>query len=110
MAGDRPACDATVPEPGDGAHTDHGEAAQLLRRSILRNLVPLQRMRARTRLEQRYTRYRQIGSTHSWVHGILERRFAHLADRIGGAFSRVKNRSSIVRRRVDFGEEPDIPV
>jgi acetyl-CoA carboxylase carboxyl transferase subunit beta len=102
--------DATVPEPGDGAHTDHAEAAQLLRRSILRNLVPLQRMRVKTRLEQRYTRYRQIGSTHSWIRGTLERRLAHLADRIGGTLSRIKNRSSIVRRRVDFGEEPDIPV
>ncbi len=101
---------ATVPEPGDGAHTDHSEAAQLLRRSILRSLVPLQRMRTKSRLEQRYTRYRQIGSTHSWIRGSLERRLAHLFDRIGGAFSRVKNRSSIIRRRVDFGEEPDIPV
>jgi len=101
--------DATVPEPGDGAHTDHAEAAQILRRSILRNLVPLQRIRTRARLEQRYTRYRQIGSTHSWLRGTLERRFAHLADRIGGAVGRVKNRSSIVRR-ADFADEPDIPV
>jgi len=102
--------DATVAEPGEGAHTDHAEAAQILTRSILRNLVPLQRMRTKTRLEQRYTRYRQIGSTHSWIRGTIERRLAHVADRIGGAFSRIKNRSSILRRLVDSSEEPDIPV
>ncbi len=102
--------DTTVPEPGEGAHTDHAEAAQILRRSILRHLVPLQRMRAKRRMEQRYSRYREIGSTHSWLRGALDRRLAHFADRIAGAWTRFRSRSSIVRRRVDFGEEPDIPV
>lgn len=102
--------DATVPEPGDGAHTDHAEAAQLLRRSILRQLIGLQRMRTKRLLERRYQRYRQMGSTHSWVRGRLERQLAHLSDRLGGMVDRVRNRSAIVRRRVDFGEEPDIPV
>ncbi|HEY4668478.1 MAG TPA: carboxyl transferase domain-containing protein [Tepidiformaceae bacterium] len=102
--------DATVPEPGEGAHTDHAEAAQLLRRSILRQLLVAQRTRTKRRVEQRYQRYRQIGSTHSWVRGRLERRMAHLSDMLGGMLDRVRNRSAIVRRRVDFGDEPDIPV
>jgi len=102
--------DGTVPEPGDGAHTDHAEAAQLLRRSILRQLLAIQKMRPKRRLEKRYQRYRQLGSTHSWLRGRLERRMAHLTDRLGGMVDRVRNRSAIVRRRVEFGDEPDIPV
>jgi len=102
--------DGTVPEPGDGAHTNHEEAALLLRRSIRRELIRLQRMRPKTRLEHRYERYREIGSTRSWVRGTLERRLAHLFDRIGGATSRVRGRSSYLRRRVEFGDHPDIPL
>jgi acetyl-CoA carboxylase carboxyl transferase subunit beta len=102
--------DATVSEPGEGAHTDHNEAALLLRRSILRELTRVQRVRARRRLERRYARYREVGSTHSWLRGTIERRLAHLFDRAGGAWERLRGRTSPFRRRVDFGEHPDIPV
>ena len=102
--------DSTVSEPGDGAHTDHHEAAMLLRRSILRELTRIQRVRTKRLLERRYQRYRQIGSTHSWLRGTLERRLAHLFDRVGGTLERWRGRSSNLRRRVDFGDHPDIPV
>ena len=101
--------DHTVPEPGDGAHTDHAETALLLRRSILRELSSVQRLRPKRRLERRYVRYRQIGSTRSWIRGRIERRMAHLNDRIGGFIDRVRNRTT-VRRRFDYGDEGDIPV
>lgn len=101
--------DHTVPEPGDGAHTDHGEAALLLRRAILRELSRIQRIRTKKRLERRYARYRQIGSTRSWIRGRLERRMAHLTDRLGGFVSRLRDRSAI-RRRADYGDERDIAV
>ncbi len=100
--------DATVPEPGEGAHTDHNEAAMLLRRSILRELGGLRRQRARRRLDRRYSRYRQIGSTRSWVRGTLERRSAHVVDRIGAWWDRFR-RNSPARRRDDLGQE-DIAV
>lgn len=100
--------DHTVPEPGEGAHTDHGEAAMLLRRSILRELARAQREKGKRRVERRYARYRQIGSTRSWVRGRLERRMAHLQDRIGGMMDRLRGRT--IRRRLDFGDETDIPV
>jgi acetyl-CoA carboxylase alpha subunit len=102
--------DSTVSEPGDGAHTDHNEAAMLLRRSILRELTRIQRVRTKRLLERRYERYRQIGSTHSWLRGTLERRLAHLFDRTGGTLDRLRGRSTNLRRRVDFGDHPDIPV
>jgi len=102
--------DVTVPEPGDGAHTDHLEAALLLRRGILRELTRTQGLRTKTRLERRYNRYREVGSTRSWLRGTFERRMAHLLDRLGGMRDRLRSRSSNLRRRVDFGDHPDIPV
>ncbi len=101
--------DATVPEPGDGAHTNHVEAAHLLRRAILRQLTTIQRTRPKRLLERRYARYRQTGSTHSWVRGTLERRLAHLTDRIAAAVNRVRRRPA-ARTVRDFGDHPDIPV
>ncbi|MCC6383202.1 MAG: acetyl-CoA carboxylase carboxyltransferase subunit alpha/beta [Dehalococcoidia bacterium] len=100
--------DATVPEPGDGAHTNHQEAAALLRRSILRELTTLQRQRPKRRLERRYERYRHTGSTRSWLRGTLERRLAHLFDRIGGIADRLRGRA-VGRRRGDY-EDMDIAV
>jgi len=80
----------------------------LLRRSILRELARVQRTKAKRRTEQRYARYRQIGSTRSWVRGRLERRLAHLQDRIGAMMDRFRGRAR--RRRFDFGSDTDIPV
>ena len=102
--------DVTVAEPGDGAHTDHLESALLLRRSILRELTRIEGMRPKKRLERRYDRYREVGSTRSWLRGTMERRLAHLFDRLGGTRDRLRTRSSNLRRRVDFGDHPDIPV
>lgn len=102
--------DATVPEPGDGAHTNHAEAALLLRRGILRELTKVQRARPKKRLQARYARYRETGSTRSWVRGTLERRLAHLIDRIAGAWDRLRGRSSNLRRFADLGDNQDIAV
>ncbi len=102
--------DHTVPEPGEGAHTDHAETAILVRRRVLRELASLQRTRAKRRVEQRYARYRQIGSTRSWIRGRMERRIAHFTDRLGGLLDRVRDRSAM-KRRFDYGgDESDIPV
>ncbi|MCC6958457.1 MAG: acetyl-CoA carboxylase carboxyl transferase subunit beta [Dehalococcoidia bacterium] len=102
--------DQTVAEPGEGAHTDHAETALILRRAILRELARTQRVRSKRRLEQRYTRYRSIGSTRSWLRGRLERRLAHFTDRLGGWMDRMRDRSSM-RRRYEFGgDESDIAV
>lgn len=98
--------DHTVPEPGDGAHTDHAEAAMLLRRSILRELARTRREKSKRRIERRYARYRQIGSTRSWLRGRLERRLAHLRDRAGAMADRLRGKT--LRRRFDLGDETDI--
>jgi hypothetical protein len=64
-------------------------------------------MGQKRRLEARYARYRETGSTRSRVRGRLERRWAHLQDRIGGVVDRLRGRA--FRRRADFPDE-GIPV
>lgn len=100
--------DHTVPEPGEGAHTDHAEASALLRRAIVRELARLRRARTKRRLEQRYARYREMGSTRSWLRGRLERRWAHLQDRLGGMLSRLHGRA--LGRRLEYPDDGSIPV
>lgn len=101
--------DRTITEPGEGAHTDHAETALLVRRGVLRELTRIQRLRPKARMERRYTRYREIGSTRSWLRGRLERRIAHLTDRLAGIRERLFRRGGAVGRR-DLGDEPNIPV
>jgi acetyl-CoA carboxylase alpha subunit len=101
--------DALVPEPGEGAHTNPDETATILRRAILRELVRVQEMSPRRRRFRRYNRYRHAGTTRARVRGTLERRLAHLFDRLGATWDRVRRRNA-GRRRIDAGDSPEIPV
>ncbi len=53
--------DIVVPEPGEGAHTDHAETARRLRSVIVRQLDILGTLPIDELLEQRYLRYRRMG-------------------------------------------------
>lgn len=102
--------DATISEPAEGAHTDPEETAQMIARSVLSRLAELRRKRQRRRLEDRYDRYRQIGTTHSSLRGRLDRRIAHLSDRIHGAIARLRRQPRGIRRWSETGDEPTIPL
>jgi acetyl-CoA carboxylase carboxyl transferase subunit alpha len=53
--------DAIVPEPPGGAHTDHGVAAQQLRRALVEQLAALEEVPLDALVEHRARRYRDIG-------------------------------------------------
>ncbi|HYM82689.1 MAG TPA: acetyl-CoA carboxylase carboxyltransferase subunit alpha [Candidatus Dormibacteraeota bacterium] len=53
--------DRVVDEPGEGAHTDHGETARRLRTIVLEELARLDRMPIDELVELRYRRYRSMG-------------------------------------------------
>jgi acetyl-CoA carboxylase carboxyl transferase subunit alpha len=53
--------DAIVPEPGDGAHTDHAAAAQLLGDALGESLEQLERQSGDELRRQRRVRFRTIG-------------------------------------------------
>lgn len=54
--------DEIVPEPSGGAHSNHKEAAELLRGALVRNLDPLAKMTVKDLLAQRYAKFRRIGA------------------------------------------------
>lgn len=54
--------DEIVPEPLGGAHKDWDTAAELLKESLLRNLAELNRLSPDQLVQQRYDRFRRIGS------------------------------------------------
>ncbi|MFM2105510.1 MAG: hypothetical protein RL338_542 [Chloroflexota bacterium] len=54
--------DVVVPEPGDGAHTDHAETARRLRRVVVGQLDRLAELSLDDLLDLRYARYRTLGA------------------------------------------------
>jgi acetyl-CoA carboxylase alpha subunit len=53
--------DAIVPEPGDGAHTDHDEAARLLGDALRESLDELEGQSGDDLRRRRRVRFRTIG-------------------------------------------------
>jgi acetyl-CoA carboxylase carboxyl transferase subunit alpha len=54
--------DEVVPEPTGGAHSNHKEAAELLRAAIVRHLEPLCKLSAGELSAQRYEKFRRMGA------------------------------------------------
>jgi hypothetical protein len=54
--------DIVVPEPREGAHTDHVETARRLKAVIVDRLAALDELTVTQLLESRYLRYRAMGS------------------------------------------------
>jgi acetyl-CoA carboxylase carboxyl transferase subunit alpha len=54
--------DQVVPEPGEGAHTDHAETARRLRAAIVEQLDLLGAIPLDELIERRYARYRALGA------------------------------------------------
>jgi acetyl-CoA carboxylase carboxyl transferase subunit alpha len=53
--------DEVIPEPPGGAHSNHKEAAETLRASLIRHLEELGKLSVEDLLEQRYKKFRSIG-------------------------------------------------
>ena len=52
--------DEIVPEPVWGAHSNHKEAAELLRAALVKNLEPLSKLSVKDLVSQRYEKFRRI--------------------------------------------------
>ena len=57
--------DAIIPEPPEGAHTDHAAAAQALQQALVAQLATLEDVDIEELLAQRAHRYRGIGVFHA---------------------------------------------
>ncbi|MFO0416867.1 MAG: carboxyl transferase domain-containing protein, partial [Pseudomonadota bacterium] len=53
--------DDIVPEPVGGAHSNHKEAAELLRAALVNHLEPLSKMVVKDLVAKRYEKFRKIG-------------------------------------------------
>lgn len=65
--------DDVVPEPGEGAHTDPGEAARLLKEVLSCHLLELNRRSPRKLLNERYEKYMSMGQTGSFWQELIKR-------------------------------------
>ncbi|MBI1898339.1 MAG: acetyl-CoA carboxylase carboxyltransferase subunit alpha [Acidobacteria bacterium] len=54
--------DSAIPEPGEGAHTDHDAAAELLRQTLRSALAELSRLSPQQLIEDRYEKFRRMGN------------------------------------------------
>lgn len=54
--------DEIVAEPSGGAHSNHKEAAELLRAALVRNLEPLSKLKVKDLVAERYEKFRRIGA------------------------------------------------
>jgi acetyl-CoA carboxylase carboxyl transferase subunit alpha len=59
--------DAVIPEPENGAHSDHDAAAEILRTHLRQQLQELQNIDVETRLQDRYRKFRSMGVIESSV-------------------------------------------
>jgi len=53
--------DEIVAEPVGGAHSNHKEAAELLKAALIRNLEPLAKLKVKEMLDKRYEKFRKMG-------------------------------------------------
>ena len=53
--------DEVVAEPVGGAHSNHKEAAELLKAALIRNLEPLAKLKVKEMLDKRYEKFRKMG-------------------------------------------------
>ena len=54
--------DGIIPEPPDGAHENHDEAARLLKEQLLRSLQELSNLGDHEAIQQRYKKFRKMGN------------------------------------------------
>jgi acetyl-CoA carboxylase carboxyl transferase subunit alpha len=54
--------DGIIPEPQDGAHENHDEAARLLKDQLVRSLEELSALSDAEAIQQRYEKFRKMGN------------------------------------------------
>jgi acetyl-CoA carboxylase carboxyl transferase beta subunit/acetyl-CoA carboxylase carboxyl transferase alpha subunit len=70
--------DAIVPEPEGGAHTSPDEAARLLRRALMQELLNVQGVYSRTLVRRRQRKYRRVGEYGSRFRNTVRRELRSL--------------------------------
>ena len=83
--------DIVVPEPEVGAHTDHDEAARLLKNVLLRQLLELQQVPRSKLVKERYKKYRRIGEYSSYFRAAFSKDISDMQDLLQRSVSRLRH-------------------
>jgi hypothetical protein len=78
--------DAIVPEPEGGAHTSPDEAARLLRRALMQELLNVQGVYSRTLVRRRQRKYRRVGEYGSRFRNTVRRELRSVSAGISATF------------------------
>ncbi len=82
--------DVVVPEPKGGAHSDPDEAARLLKRFLLDELVKIQRLHPRTLVRERYHKFRHMGRYSSRLSVAISRERAQIQEYLSHRLEELK--------------------
>jgi len=82
--------DVVVPEPKGGAHADPDEAARLLKRFILDELVQIQRLHPRTLVRERYHKFRHMGRYSSRISVVISKERAQIQEYLSRRLEELK--------------------
>ena len=82
--------DVVVPEPKGGAHADPDEAARLLKRFILDELVQIQRLPPRTPVRERYHKFRHMGRYSSRISVVISKERAQIQEYLSRRLEELK--------------------
>ncbi|MEE8372977.1 MAG: acetyl-CoA carboxylase carboxyltransferase subunit alpha/beta [Dehalococcoidia bacterium] len=86
--------DTVVPEPEGGAHADPDEAARLLRNSILRELLEIQKVPRGKLIKDRYKKLRSMGQYTSHFRSAISKEVTEVQELLHRGVSKLKQRFS----------------
>jgi acetyl-CoA carboxylase carboxyl transferase beta subunit/acetyl-CoA carboxylase carboxyl transferase alpha subunit len=101
--------DVIVPEPAGGAHVSPDEAAQMVKKYILDELVQLQGISGTRLIKARYDKYRAIGKYSSRISVIFSKERSQLYDYLSQKVEDMKDRMPSRSREAPLEEEPPLP-
>ena len=84
--------DIVVPEPDGGAHTDHDEAARLLKNVLLRQLLEIQQISRSKLVKERYKKFRRIGEYSSYFRAAFSKDVSDVQYLLQRGVSKLKQR------------------
>lgn len=86
--------DTVVPEPEGGAHADPDEAARLLRNSILRELLEIQKVPRGKLIKDRYKKLRSMGEYTSHFRSAISKEVTEVQELLHRGVSKLRQRFS----------------
>lgn len=95
--------DVVVPEPAGGAHTDHDEAARLLKNALVRELLQVQQSSGERLVKARYKKFRRMGEYSSYFRSAISQEVSQLQDLLHDTLEGLRHRFGSKEKQADRG-------